>query len=130
MSTLRFTTFSKLFKKVDCVVSALAVLPTIPDLAEAWELRIKYAYALTLPDILCLSQFQLGASPPEFRPPGKFLLSNSLPLGQKIMVERLGVGQNFLKLEETAPYACKKSFKIIKKTTSRVQIFYLENFIF
>ena len=35
MSTLRFTTFSKLFKKVDCAVSALAVLPTIPDLAEA-----------------------------------------------------------------------------------------------
>ena len=38
--------------KADCAVSALAVLPTIPDLAEAWELRIKYAYALTLSDIL------------------------------------------------------------------------------
>ena len=52
MSTLRFTMFSKLSKKADCAVSALAVLPTIPDLAEAWELRIKYAYALTLSDIL------------------------------------------------------------------------------
>ena len=31
---------------------ALAVLPTIPDLAEAWELKIKYAYALTLSEIL------------------------------------------------------------------------------
>ena len=45
MSTLRFTTFSKLFKKADFAVSALTVFPTIPDLAEAWELRIKYAYA-------------------------------------------------------------------------------------
>ena len=52
MSTLRFTTFSKLSKKDDCAVSELAVLPTIPDLAEAWELKIKYAYALTLSDIL------------------------------------------------------------------------------
>ena len=52
MSTLQFTTFSKLFKKADCAVRALVVLPTIPDLAEAWELRIKYAYALTLSDIL------------------------------------------------------------------------------
>ena len=52
MSTLQFTTFSKLSKKADCAVSALTVLPTIPDLAEAWELRIKYAYALTLSDIL------------------------------------------------------------------------------
>ena len=51
MSTL-FTTFSKLFKKADCAVSALMVLPNIPDLAEAWELRIKYAYALTLSYIL------------------------------------------------------------------------------
>ena len=34
---------SKLFKNADCAVSALAVLPSIPDLAEAWELRIKYA---------------------------------------------------------------------------------------
>ena len=52
MSSLQFTTFSKLFKKVDCAVSALVALPTIPDLAEAWELRIKYAYALTLSTIL------------------------------------------------------------------------------
>ena len=52
MSTLQFTTFSKLSKKADCVVRALAVLPTIPDLAEAWELRIKYVYALPLSDIL------------------------------------------------------------------------------
>ena len=35
--------------------------------------------------------------------PGKFFLSNSLPLGQKMMVEFPGVGQNFPKLEETAP---------------------------
>ena len=34
---------SKLFKKADCAVSALAVLPAIPDLAVAWELSIKYA---------------------------------------------------------------------------------------
>ena len=40
MSTLQFTTFSKLFKKTDCAVRALAVLSTIPDLAEASELRI------------------------------------------------------------------------------------------
>ena len=52
MSTLRFTTFSKLSKKADCAVNPLVLLPTIPDLAEAWELRIKYAYALTLSDIL------------------------------------------------------------------------------
>ena len=52
MLTLRFTTFSKLFKKADCAVRALALFPTIEDLAEAWELRIKYAYALTLSDIL------------------------------------------------------------------------------
>ena len=52
MSTLRFTTFSKLFKKADSAVRALAVFPTIEDLAEARELRIKYAYALTLSDIL------------------------------------------------------------------------------
>ena len=52
MSTLRFTTFSTLFKKADCAVRALAVFPTIEDLAETWELRIKYAYALTLSDIL------------------------------------------------------------------------------
>ena len=43
MSTLRFTTFSKLFKKADCAVRALAVFSTIEDLAEAWEFRIKYA---------------------------------------------------------------------------------------
>ena len=54
MSTLRFTTFSKLFKKADCAVNALTVFPTIEDLAEAWELRIKYAYALTLSDILSI----------------------------------------------------------------------------
>ena len=35
MSTLQFTTFSKLFKKADCAVRALTVLPTISDLAEA-----------------------------------------------------------------------------------------------
>ena len=35
--------FKIIQKKADCAVSALAVLPTIPDLAEAWELRIKYA---------------------------------------------------------------------------------------
>ena len=52
MSTLGFTMFSKLSKKADYAVRALAVLPTIPDLAEAWELRIKYAYALTLSDII------------------------------------------------------------------------------
>ena len=52
MSILWFTTFLKLSEKADCAVSALAVLPTIPDLAEAWELRIKYVYALTLSDIL------------------------------------------------------------------------------
>ena len=52
MSTLRFTMFSKLFKKADCAVSTLVALPTIPDLSEAWELRIKYTYALTLSDIL------------------------------------------------------------------------------
>ena len=52
MSTLRFTTFSKLFKKADCAVSALPMLPTIPDLTEAWKLRIKYAFTLTLSDIL------------------------------------------------------------------------------
>ena len=50
MSTLQFTTFSNLSKKADSAVRALTVLPTIPDLAEAWEL--KYAYALTLFDIL------------------------------------------------------------------------------
>ena len=43
MCTLRFTTFSKLFKKADCAVNQLAVFPTIEDLAEAWELKIKYA---------------------------------------------------------------------------------------
>ena len=42
----------KIIQKADCAVSALAVLPTVPDLAEAWELRIKYAYALTLSDNL------------------------------------------------------------------------------
>ena len=52
MSTLRFTTFSKLFKKADCAVNALMVFATIDDLAEVWELRIKYSYALTLSDIL------------------------------------------------------------------------------
>ena len=52
MSTLRFTMFSKLFRKADCAVSALTVLPTISDLAEARELIIKYAYAMTLSDIL------------------------------------------------------------------------------
>ena len=52
MSTLQFTMFSKLFKNADCAVSALAVLPTIPDLAEAWELRIEYVYALTFSNIL------------------------------------------------------------------------------
>ena len=30
---------------------ALAVLSTIPELAEAWELKIKYALALRLSDI-------------------------------------------------------------------------------
>ena len=34
--------------------------------------------------------------------PGNFF-SNSLPPGQKMMVEFPGMGQNFLKLEETAP---------------------------
>ena len=43
MSTLRFTMFSKLFKKVDWAVNALTVFPTIKDLAQAWELKIKYA---------------------------------------------------------------------------------------
>ena len=43
MSTLQFTTFSKLFQKADCAVNALAVFATIEDLAEAGELRIKYA---------------------------------------------------------------------------------------
>ena len=52
MSTLRVTTFSKLLKIADCAVRVLTVLTTISDLAEAWELRIKYAYALTLSDIL------------------------------------------------------------------------------
>ena len=52
MSTLGFTTFSKLFKKADCAVKALAKFPTIEDLAEAWELKIKYAKALTLSEIL------------------------------------------------------------------------------
>ena len=42
MSTLRFTTFSKLFKKADYAVKELSVLPKIEDLAEAWELKIKY----------------------------------------------------------------------------------------
>ena len=40
MPTLRFTVSSKLFKKADCAVKALAVFPTIEDLEEAWELRI------------------------------------------------------------------------------------------
>ena len=52
MSTLQITMFSKLIKKADCAVIALVVLPTIEDLAEAWELKIKYAYALTFSDIL------------------------------------------------------------------------------
>ena len=52
MFTLRFTKLSELSRKADCAVTALAVLPTIGDLAEAYELRIKYAYALTLSDIL------------------------------------------------------------------------------
>ena len=74
MSTLWFTTLSKLFKKADCAVSAVAVLPTIPDLAEAWEFRIKYAYALTLSDIL---------SKPTSVKPSDFLGSTgSLNLGQ------------------------------------------------
>ena len=44
--------FKIIQKKADCAVSPLAVLPTIPDLAEAWELRIKCAKALTVSDIL------------------------------------------------------------------------------
>ena len=35
--------------------------------------------------------------------PGQNFLSNFLPPGQKMMVEFPGVGQNFPKLEETAP---------------------------
>ena len=46
MSTLRFTMFSKLFRKAFWAVNALTVLPTIHDLTEACELRIKYASAL------------------------------------------------------------------------------------
>ena len=52
MLTLRFTISSKVLRKADYAVRALAVLPTILDLAEAWELGIKYAYALTLSDIV------------------------------------------------------------------------------
>ena len=57
----------------------------------------------------CLSQFQLGTTPGQ--PPGKlFSASESRPSffvlfpapGQKMMVEFLGVGQNFPKLEDTA----------------------------
>ena len=40
MSTLRFTMSSKLSKKANGAVKALAVLPTIPDLAEAWNLKL------------------------------------------------------------------------------------------
>ena len=40
---LLFTMFSKLFKKADCAVKAPAEFSTILDLAEAWELKIKYA---------------------------------------------------------------------------------------
>ena len=43
-------------------------------------------------------------------------LSNSLPPGQKMIVEFPGMGQNFPKLEETAPQASKNPLKI-KKTT-------------
>ena len=43
MSNLQFTISSKLFKKADCAVKALAIFSTIPDLVEAWELRIKHA---------------------------------------------------------------------------------------
>ena len=39
----------------------------------------------------------------ESRPPGQIFLSNSLSPGQKMMVEFPGVGQNFPRLEETAP---------------------------
>ena len=46
------TTFSKVFKKADRAVRALALFATIEDLAEAWQLKIKYAYALTLSEIL------------------------------------------------------------------------------
>ena len=38
-------------------------------------------------------------------------VSNSLPRGKNVGRIRRG-GQNFFKLEETAPQACKKSFKI------------------
>ena len=43
MSTMWFTTFSKLLKKADCAVKELAIFPTTEDLAEAWELKINYA---------------------------------------------------------------------------------------
>ena len=39
-----------------------------------------------------------------------YFVSFSAP-GQKMMVKFPGMGQNFPKLEETAPQACKKSFK-------------------
>ena len=33
----------KIIQEADCAVNALVVFPTILDLTEAWELRIKYA---------------------------------------------------------------------------------------
>ena len=47
--------------------------------------------------------------------PSKFFLSNPLPSGQKMMVEFLGVGQNFSKLVETPLKLAKESFKKFRK---------------
>ena len=71
------------------------------------------------------SQFQLGTSPPrqppgkcfwasESRPPGKFFLCLIPCPGVKMMVEFSGMGQNFPKLEETAPKACKKFLRKLR----------------
>ena len=51
---------------------------------------------------------------------GNFL-SNSPALGQKMVVEFPEVGQNFPKLEETAPLVCRNPLKI-KKTTRRYKL--------
>ena len=48
MSIFLLTISSKMFRKAFWAVNALAVFATILDLAEACELSIKYAYALTL----------------------------------------------------------------------------------